>query len=160
MSPRLDRYRAKRDFARTDEPAGVEVPPSDGPPRYAFQHHDASSDHYDLRLESDGVLLSWAVPKGPSTDPREKRLAVHTEDHPVDYLDFEGTIPSGEYGGGSVIVWDVGTWENLTTDDGRRAGRRGRRRRARRTCASASTGRSCRVAGPCSASVPSRTSGC
>lgn len=117
MSPRLDRYRAKRDFGSTDEPEGVEVPPSDGPPRYAFQHHHASSEHYDLRLEADGVLLSWAVPKGPSTDPRQKRLAVRTEDHPVDYLDFEGTIPSGEYGGGSVIVWDVGTWENLTTDD-------------------------------------------
>lgn len=117
MSPRLDRYRAKRDFGRTDEPEGVEVPSPDGPPRYAFQHHDASSEHYDLRLEADGVLLSWAVPKGPSTDPSEKRLAVRTEDHPVDYLDFEGTIPAGEYGGGSVIVWDVGTWENLTTDD-------------------------------------------
>lgn len=117
MSPRLDRDRAKRDFARTREPEGVDVPPASGAPRYAFQHHDASSEHYDLRLETDGVLLSWAVPKGPSTDPRDKRLAVRTEDHPVDYLDFEGTIPSGEYGGGSVIVWDIGTWENTSTDD-------------------------------------------
>lgn len=117
MSPSLDRYRGRRAFGRTREPEGVEVPPSDGPPRYAFQHHDASSEHYDLRLEAEGVLLSWAVPKGPSTDPRQKRLAVRTEDHPVDYLDFEGTIPADEYGGGAVIVWDIGTWENLTTDD-------------------------------------------
>lgn len=118
MSERLDEYRAKRDFDRTDEPSGtVEVPPGDGPPRFVIQHHQASSEHYDFRLEDDGVLLSWAVPKGPSTDPSDKRLAVRTEDHPLDYIDFEGTIPAGEYGGGAVIVWDVGTWEHLTTDD-------------------------------------------
>jgi len=118
MSERLGDYRAKRDFDRTDEPSGTtDVPSAGGPPRFVIQHHDASSEHYDVRLEADGVLLSWAVPKGPSTDPRDKRLAVRTEDHPLDYIDFEGTIPAGEYGGGSVIVWDVGTWVHLTTDD-------------------------------------------
>jgi DNA ligase D-like protein (predicted 3'-phosphoesterase) len=118
MSERLSEYRAKRDFDRTAEPSGTTAVPSDGgPPRFVIQHHLASSEHYDFRLEADGVLLSWAVPKGPSTDPRDKRLAVRTEDHPLDYIDFEGTIPSGEYGGGAVIVWDVGTWEHLTTDD-------------------------------------------
>lgn len=118
MNKPLDEYRQKRDFDVSAEPSGAtEVPPSDGPPRFVIQHHDASSEHYDFRLESDGVLMSWAVPKGPSTDPRDKRLAVRTEDHPLDYLDFEGTIPKGEYGGGAVIVWDIGTWENRTSDD-------------------------------------------
>jgi DNA ligase D-like protein (predicted 3'-phosphoesterase) len=112
----LTEYRDKRDFSRTAEPSGGDVPTSAGH-RFAIQHHRASSDHYDLRLEHDGVLLSWAVPKGPSTDPREKRLAVRTEDHPVDYLDFEGTIPEDEYGGGAVIVWDAGRWENTTEDE-------------------------------------------
>lgn len=113
----LASYQDKRDFSRTAEPSGGEVPSHSGH-RFAIQHHDASTDHYDLRLEHQGVLLSWAVPKGPSTDPREKRLAVRTEDHPVDYLDFEGTIPEDEYGGGAVIVWDAGRWENTTEDDG------------------------------------------
>ncbi|MDO8107855.1 DNA polymerase ligase N-terminal domain-containing protein [Isoptericola sp. b441] len=115
MSDRLEPYRAKRDPDRSGEPRGSSRGSSGS--RYAIQHHAASSDHYDLRLEHDGVLLSWAVPKGPSTDPREKRLATRTEDHPVDYADFEGRIPEGEYGAGEVIVWDAGTWRSTTQDD-------------------------------------------
>ncbi|MGI8707760.1 MAG: DNA polymerase ligase N-terminal domain-containing protein [Actinomycetota bacterium] len=113
---RLRRYRDKRDFARTAEPPGASRQRAGR--RFVIQKHDASSLHYDFRLEVGGVLRSWAVPKGLSTDPRDKRLAMPTEDHPMDYIDFEGVIPKGQYGGGPVIVWDNGTFENTTTRKG------------------------------------------
>jgi len=111
-------YRSKRDFDKTGEPKGSSDKKSSKQPQFVIQKHDASSLHYDFRIEADGVLKSWAVPKGPSTDPSEKRLAIPTEDHPIDYADFEGTIPEDEYGGGTVLIWDRGDYENITEKDG------------------------------------------
>src|SRR6201996_3765162 len=107
---KLQTYRAKRDFSRTAEPSGRAAVGKSEHLRYVIQKHAASHLHYDLRLELDGVFKSWAVTKGPSVDPADKRLAVEVEDHPLDYGDFEGTIPQGEYGGGTGQLWDRGFW--------------------------------------------------
>ena len=112
---KLARYHAKRDFARTAEPAGATNPTSGK--GFVVQKHAASRLHFDFRLELDGVLVSWAVTRGPSANPEDKRLAVRTEDHPLDYARFEGTIPKGEYGGGTVMLWDNGTWESIPGKD-------------------------------------------
>ncbi|KHL09077.1 DNA ligase D-like protein (predicted 3'-phosphoesterase) [Mumia flava] len=115
---KLHAYRDKRDTDASGEPSGKgSAPTSDDRPVFVVQRHDASRLHFDLRFEIAGVLVSWAVPKGPSVDPREKRLAVRVEDHPLDYADFEGRIGEG-YGEGTVIVWDTGPYESLTQRDG------------------------------------------
>jgi bifunctional non-homologous end joining protein LigD len=110
MSIQLSEYNEKRNFEKTAEPEG-RTGNDEEQLRFVIQHHIARNDHYDLRLEWRGVLLSWAVPKGPSFNTREKRLAIQVEDHPLDYRNFEGTIPKGEYGGGVVMIWDEGFWE-------------------------------------------------
>jgi DNA ligase D-like protein (predicted 3'-phosphoesterase) len=123
VSPRKDKlkeYERKRDFSKTREPSSKakkgarKSGPKRRHPRFAIQKHSARSLHYDLRLEIDGALASWAVPKGPSLDPRDKRLAMRTEDHPMEYLTWEGVIPKGEYGAGEMIVWDRGVYENIS----------------------------------------------
>src|ERR1700761_7847563 len=115
----LARYNAKRDFSKTKEPPG-KAAKSTKSRLFMVQKHDATRLHWDLRLELDGVLKSWAVTRGPSLDPDDKRLAVRTEDHPLSYATFEGTIPKGEYGGGTVMLWDRGTWTPAPGKDPRK----------------------------------------
>src|SRR5918995_3039116 len=116
MADRLKEYRRRRASGKTPEPMGGRA--SRKGPIFVVQEHKATSHHFDFRLEVDGVLKSWAVPNGPSTDPRDRQLAMPTEDHPLDYADFEGVIPEGEYGAGTVLVWDAGTYHNLSGHEG------------------------------------------
>src|SRR5881409_1822438 len=113
---RLAEYNRKRRFEVTPEPAGKPGRARKKALEFVVQKHRASRLHYDFRLEHDGVMLSWAVPKGPSLDPANKRFAMQTEDHPIEYNQFEGVIPEGEYGGGTVMIWDRGTWEPEVAD--------------------------------------------
>lgn len=124
MAKRLSAYQAKRNFALTGEPRGDTEAPLGPRLRFVVQKHAATRLHYDLRLEMDGVFKSWAITRGPSLDPHEKRLAVEVEDHPLDYGDFEGTIPKGQYGGGTVQLWDRGYWspEGMAAEAGLAAG--------------------------------------
>jgi len=114
----LKEYKKKRKFSNTPEPKPKKK--KHKKPVFVVQKHDASHLHYDFRLEINGTLKSWAVPKGPSLNPKEKRLAIETEDHPIDYANFEGVIPEGEYGAGTVMIWDKGTYENIKKEDNKK----------------------------------------
>ncbi|MBK6264971.1 DNA ligase [Marivirga sp. S37H4] len=113
--PNLTEYNKKRDFKKSPEPKGGNSKP--GSARFVIQKYDAQNLHFDFRLEIAGVLKSWVIPKGPFTNPADKRLAIPTEDHPIDYIDFEGVIPEGQYGAGTVMVWDNGTFKNLLEEN-------------------------------------------
>ena len=159
MADHLERYREMRDFSVTPEPRGRKVVPKKQKLNYYIQRHDATRLHYDFRLELDGVLKSWAVPKGPSLDPADKRLAVQTEDHPLDYGEFEGVIPEKQYGAGEVLLWDRGEWTPEDPDPraalrkGTAAFPPGRREAARQLDADAAA--RCARTG-CSSSEPTR----
>lgn len=113
----IDTYNEKRDFSKTKEPRGDDKQSSHKGRRFVIQKHQATNLHYDFRLEVDGVLKSWSIPKGPSTDPNQKRMAIPTEDHPMTYADFEGTIPEDQYGAGTVMIWDKGTYSNNSSEN-------------------------------------------
>jgi DNA ligase D-like protein (predicted 3'-phosphoesterase) len=119
MTKKLEKYKKRRDLKKSREPKGARKSKKLKHPIFVIQKHKSRQLHYDLRIEIGGVLKSWAIPKGPSTDPRVKRLASPTDDHPLDYALFEGIIPKGHYGAGTVMVWDLGTYKNIHKEDGK-----------------------------------------